>query len=52
MLLTIIIKSYECDNSSVVTRHLNAVCITYVTAADIFSKGCCIEMMVLIFRML
>ena len=35
-LLTILMRSHECENSSVATRHLVTVSITCVTAADIF----------------
>ena len=35
-LLTILMRSNECENSSVVTRHLDTVGITCVTSADIF----------------
>ena len=37
-LFTILIRSYKCENSSVVTRHLDIVGITCVTAADIFQS--------------
>ena len=37
-LLTILIRSYECENSSVVTKHVDTMGITCVTAADIFNS--------------
>jgi hypothetical protein len=37
-LLTVLIRSYECERSSIATRHLHTVGITGMTAADIFES--------------
>ena len=37
-LLTILIRSYECDRGSIATRHLDTVGITGMTASDIFES--------------